>query len=237
MLFICVHIYQSINCIELRTYIWPYSILVIKWWKYKDNRKYQFLISSWYSDTWRGMSLGYLQNTIDRHVDLRMNVHGTNQETPSLYYPADETRYLGLSCLVLPYLFVYPNIKQSHTCIWLAAKLIVIGFNDYKGRNSWISHVLLWQDNWPTNYVYAAKKITRYLTYVILHRSRRDYFFITDERYRCFRKFCCLFTMDSLLEPMMTHTATSFGCVSYMHGGVSLDLRYFTQQIVLRLRV
>ena len=54
--FICVHIYQTINCIEFWTCISPYFILVIKWWKYKDhedNRKYQLLISSWwYWDTW-----------------------------------------------------------------------------------------------------------------------------------------------------------------------------------------
>ena len=38
---------------------------------------------------------------------------------------------------------------------------------------------------------------------------------------------CCLFPVDSFLEPMMTHTATSFSCPIYMHGGILLDWRYF----------
>ena len=56
MIFICVHIYQTINCIELITCIWQYLILVIEWWKYKSSRKYQLLTSSSYWDTWRGVS-------------------------------------------------------------------------------------------------------------------------------------------------------------------------------------
>ena len=37
MTFICIHIYQTIDCIDLWTCISPYFSLVIKWWKYKDN--------------------------------------------------------------------------------------------------------------------------------------------------------------------------------------------------------
>ena len=78
----------------------------------------------------------------------------SNQGTPLLSCLADATGCLALPCLVLICL-LWPNINQSHTCLWQLAILVVIDFHIVLQENyicakfrldihiHWIKYVML----------------------------------------------------------------------------------------------